>query len=202
MLASGIRISYGDVHIVDGLELDFRPGINLITGPSGSGKSTILKALFGTLKAQFTAWEGSDRKKILVLQDDALIPWLNGWENITLFLGSSAVSTESIKADPLFSLVEGYLDAEAWRMSFGQRRMIELLRTRMARPDILLLDEPLNYLDPGRKARIVHSLLMPSAPEIVVASTHETAPFEGHVAACWQLDGRFPIRKVTPVAHH
>ncbi|MDB5470165.1 MAG: transporter [Caulobacter sp.] len=124
----------------------------LIRGPSGCGKTTLLKIISGLLPVR-------TRDKILrphpdftVLQDDGLVPWLTGQENIELFAKSLWVRvTES----DLFPLIEPFVHHRAIEMSFGQRRSVELVRALVSQRPLLLLDEPLNYLDRVRRERFL-----------------------------------------------
>ncbi len=134
-----------------------------IMGPSGCGKSTLLSAIVGDLPPAFTC-EGDvrldgrsllqipmEQRQIgLLYQDDLLFPHMNVAENLGFALPSgldrkqraSAIAEHLGRAG-----LSGYEQRDVARLSGGQRARISLLRTLMAEPRAVLLDEPFSKLD-------------------------------------------------------
>ena len=141
-------------------------------GPSGSGKSTALEAIAGlrtparghiTIGGNvfFDSSAGINLKPRLrkvgyVPQDVLLFPHLSARRNI-LFGAPGDLPT--LDAGILRSLeLDSLLDRAVGRLSGGERQRVALARALHARPDVLLLDEPLAAIDLGRRRRIIDAL--------------------------------------------
>lgn len=154
--------SYGDVKVIDGLNLEINHGefVSLL-GPSGSGKTTLLMMLAG-----FELPSGGrilvDSKRVdhlppyarnmgVVFQNYALFPHMSVAENIAFPLKMRGVSKHLIetKVDRALAMVK--LSAVGARkpaqLSGGQQQRIALARALVFEPKVLLMDEPLGALD-------------------------------------------------------
>lgn len=156
------------------VELDLRVAageVLTIMGPSGSGKSTALAALIGTLRPPFclsgriwlggrdvTALPTRDRRIGLLFQDDVLFPHLSVGGNLAFALPASlrprAARRGRIAAALMSAGLDGFADRDPATLSGGQRARVALLRTLLAEPCALLLDEPFSRLDAGLRDQI------------------------------------------------
>jgi putative thiamine transport system ATP-binding protein len=135
-----------------------------VMGPSGCGKSTLLNAIAGTLDPVFAAtgsvWIGADlldglppeqRRVGILFQDDLLFPHLSVGGNLAFALparmGARAVRTARIEAALAEAELPGFAGRDPATLSGGQRARVALMRTLLAEPRALLLDEPFNRLD-------------------------------------------------------
>lgn len=142
-----------------------------LMGPSGSGKSTALAAIIGTLNPPFRAkgqilLDGVDvsalptaRRRIgMMFQDDLLFPHLSVAGNLSFALPASIRDRRDRRSRIEVALaeagLEGFADRDPASLSGGQRARVALLRTLMASPRALLLDEPFSRLDAGLRAQI------------------------------------------------
>jgi phospholipid/cholesterol/gamma-HCH transport system ATP-binding protein len=168
-------ISFRDVHlsfdrpILQGVSFDLAPGTTkVILGGSGSGKTTILRLILGLLKpdAGSIHVDGADvghmleedlrpvRMKLgMVFQEGALFDSLTVGENVGYRLVEDGnVSEAEIEARVREMLGFVGLDTFYGRMpselSGGQRRRVAFARALVARPQIMLYDEPTTGLDP------------------------------------------------------
>ncbi len=147
----------------------FSRGLTVVKGYSGCGKTTLLRLASGLLSPNSGEITVSSCP-LLVLQEDALLPWLTIHDNFSKF---RATPSETLTKTKLWSLVEDLFPLRAHRLSYGQRRIAELTRALAFNPEILLLDEPFNYLDDGRVDVIIHSLLEYSrSGRTLVITTH------------------------------
>lgn len=174
----GLNFSYNGFPIFNDFNFECNSSLILLMGPSGCGKTTFLKIISKSLNEGVTyeIFEAPD-KSYLVLQDDALCPWLTGINNITKFIRIDLASLSEI---PLFKHTESFIYKKACNMSFGQRRMIELLRAFAFKPRLLLLDEPFNYLDIESRKIVSSELLnlISNQNTKVILSSHYNEDFE------------------------
>ena len=160
-----VTISIGDKSLFSGLDLVVEPGtVATIMGPSGSGKSTLISFIGGHLDLAFEATGAvlignrdvtglrPERRGIGILfQDDLLFPHLSVGANLAFGLARSVVGSEVRRVRIAEALVEaglpGFENRDPATLSGGQRARVALMRTLLASPTALLLDEPFSKLD-------------------------------------------------------
>lgn len=153
------------------LSAQVAPGqVLTLMGPSGIGKSTALAAILGTLAAPFVTGgrivlEGRDitatpphqRRIAMMFQDDLLFPHLSVGGNLGFALPPGLPRTAR-RARIETALAEaglaGFADRDPATLSGGQRARVALLRSLLAEPRALLLDEPFSRLDSGLRAQV------------------------------------------------
>ncbi len=160
----GLFKSFGDVHALDGVDLEVAPGTVLgLLGPNGAGKTTAVRVLTTLLKpdagtVQVAGLDAVDqaaalREKIgLAGQYAAVDENLTGTENLTMVGRLYGMKRAAAKVRALELLERfGLLDAAnrpARSYSGGMRRRLDLADALVANPEILFLDEPTTGLDP------------------------------------------------------
>ncbi len=157
-----VRKTYGEVVAVERLSLDVRPGeFFTMLGPSGSGKTTTLRLIAGfelpdegTVElggAEVTGVPPYQRAVNTVFQDYALFPHMNVLENVAYGLRVRGVGKRerAQRAEEALAMVRlpGVEGRRPIQLSGGQRQRVALARALVARPRVLLLDEPLGALD-------------------------------------------------------
>jgi len=167
----GVGLHAGGRVLIEPLDLTVVPGqLATVMGPSGCGKSSLLAYICGTLDPGLQAdgrvvLDGEDvtvlppeRRRIGILfQDDLLFPHLSVAENLSFGLPPSlrdpAARQERIDAALADADLTGFGDRDPTTLSGGQRARVALLRTLLAEPRALLLDEPFVKLDVGLRTR-------------------------------------------------
>jgi branched-chain amino acid transport system ATP-binding protein len=147
-----------------------------LLGRNGAGKSTTLRAISGLVRPHqgVVCFAGEDitglapraiaRRGIAhVPEGRRLFPGLTARENILIGLSARQGRRSDARADyaailALFPEIEGFADAVAWTLSGGQQQMVALARGLIARPRLLLLDEPSLGLAPRIVQRIAGAL--------------------------------------------
>lgn len=164
--ARGLRHAFGTQTVLDGVDLDVPAGTVLaLLGPSGCGKSTLLKALAGLLRPQAgsISFAGKmvcdsglhlppeQRNLGMVFQDYALWPHMTVNQNVAFSLQMRRVPRNQQKALVDDALARVGLHEHGTRapseLSGGQQQRVALARAIVARPRVLLFDEPLSNLD-------------------------------------------------------
>ena len=147
------------------ITLTVRPGeVATVMGPSGIGKSTLLDAIGGHLAHGFglsgsIRLDGIDlaslpaeaRRVGLMFQDSVLFPHLSVGDNLAFGLARSvrgrAARRAAVEAALGHAGLSGLHDRDPATLSGGQRSRAALMRTLLAEPRALLLDEPFSRLD-------------------------------------------------------
>ena len=157
-----VEKTFGKVRAVDKISLDVgQSEFFALLGPSGSGKTTLLRIIAGleTPGNGTVHIGGRDVTRLppyargigMVFQDFLLFPHKIVAENITfpLKMQKLPASRQKEQLDWVLALVrmEGFESRYPHQLSGGQKQRVALARGLVARPDILLLDEPLANLD-------------------------------------------------------
>lgn len=160
-----LNLTHGTHTLLAGLTLSVSPGqIVTVKGVSGSGKSTLLNWMIGDLDPAFHAsgelWLNERRldglpieqRHIgLLFQDDLLFPHLSVGQNLAFALPGQRATVRERRASIEQTLADmglgGFHDRDPATLSGGQRARVSLMRTLLAQPHALLLDEPFAKLD-------------------------------------------------------
>ena len=158
----GITHRYGEATVLRAIDLAVAQG-EFITflGPSGCGKTTLLRIMAGFLRPSEGAVRllGADVTRIpphkrpvnMVFQRPSLFPHLTVGENVAFSLELAGVSRPEItrRVGDALALVRlpGYERRRSHELSGGQMQRVALARVLVAKPRVLLLDEPLSALD-------------------------------------------------------
>jgi NitT/TauT family transport system ATP-binding protein len=150
----------GDVHALGPIDLNLAKGEFIaIVGPSGCGKSTLLEILAGLAlpSGGSISFEGRPVQGEVpygvgvVFQEDASLPWLTVWDNISFGLRREGTESAEIKRrveDVIaFMGLEDFARAYPAQLSGGMRQRVCIARTLVLEPRLILLDEPFGALD-------------------------------------------------------
>ncbi|TFV99470.1 ABC transporter ATP-binding protein [Oxalobacteraceae bacterium OM1] len=172
---SGITKTYPSVVANDGVDLQVRPGeIHAILGENGAGKSTLMKIIYGAVKpdAGQVFWNGRDvhianpaaARQLgiaMVFQHFSLFDTLTVAENIALGLPGDTNLAELSGRIEATARQYG-LDLEPQRhvhtLSVGECQRVEIVRALLAKPQLLILDEPTSVLTPQAVERLFETL--------------------------------------------
>ena len=156
----GLAVAYGDLHAVDGVDLDVAAGeIVALLGASGSGKSSLLRAVAGLedVADGDVAWDRRSMVRVpvhrrgfgLMFQDGQLFEHRDVGGNIAYGLTGLPRARRGERVREMLELVglPGFERRRVTTLSGGQAQRVALARALAPAPRLLLLDEPLSALD-------------------------------------------------------
>lgn len=158
----------------------------VVVGPSGCGKTTLINAIAGLLKptggsihvaGQPVVKPGPDRA--MVFQDYALLPWRTVAGNIKFGYEMQPGLRSSITRDEVQAAIDlvglhGFEHSYPHQLSGGMRQRVGLARALVARPKVLLMDEPFAALDAMTRE------VMQGELESIIATSRQTVIFITH----------------------
>lgn len=173
--------------VLEDINLTFETGsFNSIIGTSGCGKSTLLKmmaGLFSPSDGEMTldgeVIEGTDRRRGMVFQQDAVFPWMSVSKNISYgprLRGASKQEQVEIEEKWVEAVgLKGFEDRWPRELSGGMRKRVDIGRVYANDPEVLLMDEPFGALDAQTKERMQSDLLHTwgQTKKTVVFVTHD-----------------------------
>jgi len=187
ILAEAVTKRYGEVLGLNGFSAAIGPGITGLIGPNGAGKSTLFRLLVGQLKVDAgslrvfghgTWGEGEFRRRVgYCPEHSALFEWMTGRDFVTSLLRVDGFSTSdaeerAAKAIEAVGLAEAQ-DRRLGTFSKGMRQRIKLAQSIAHDPELILLDEPLNGVDPlGRAAVMTLLRRLQEGGRHVLVSSH------------------------------
>ena len=152
--------SFGNTRAVDNISIHVKQGeIYGFLGLNGAGKTTLIRMLLGmiqpdkgemklfgqTVKPGFRLWNEIG----YLVETPSAYPNLSVYENLRVFYKLRQLSTPSAVDDIIEQLKLGkYRNIKAKALSLGNQQRLGLAKALMHKPKLLLLDEPINGLDP------------------------------------------------------
>ena len=162
---SGLRAGYGRVPVLHGIDLTVNEGEILgVLGHNGMGKSTLLKTLMGIIPASggSMVFDGQDMVRIrssgraqlgigYVPQGRGIFPNLSVRDNMRMGVAAHDMDEDSaidrVLAD--FPRLVRLLDRDGGALSGGEQQLLALARCLISEPDLILLDEPTEGIQPS-----------------------------------------------------
>lgn len=180
---TGLTKSYGNILALDDLNLEVKKGMVFgILGPNGSGKTTTLGILLGVLSpnsGNFSWFENGsadeNRKRIgALLETPNFYPYLTAVQNLRIVCRIKNILNIEEEIENVLKVVKLFSRKDyAFRTySLGMKQRLAIASALLGNPDVMVLDEPTNGLDPEGISEI-RSLILNVANEgktIIIAS--------------------------------
>lgn len=178
---SGLRVSYGDVVALDGLDLTIPGGtVHAVAGPNGSGKTTLLGVLAGLVRRDAGTVRTPPGPVGYGFQRPNVYPTLSVRENLAVFGALVDAPPERRQALAERLRLTPALDRPVAALSDGYRKKLDLACAVLRDPPLVLLDEPLADLDDLTRRRLVGLVEeLAGGDRVVLVSTHHLTAFAG-----------------------
>jgi cell division transport system ATP-binding protein len=190
-----VGLRYGtDAETLSDVSFNLAPGsFTFLTGPSGAGKTSLLKLLYLAQRPSrgLIRLFGEDivtlprarlpafRRRIgVVFQDFRLIPYLSAYDNVALPLRVAGMDEREIDT-PVREMIDwvgltGRSNARPATLSGGEQQRVAIARAVIARPDILVADEPTGNVDPEMAGRLLYLFdALNKLGTTIVVATHD-----------------------------
>lgn len=190
----GMRYGLGPEVLRD-ITFELEPGtFHILTGPSGAGKTSLLKLMYLAYRPSrgLISMFGRDmasvartelpflRRRVgVIFQEFRLLDHLTAYENVALPLRIAGLSADAYEADvrELLSWVGlgERTEAKPPTLSGGEKQRVAIARAVVAKPDLILADEPTGNVDPEMGRRLLHLFLeLNKLGATVLVATHDT----------------------------
>ncbi len=171
----GLTKDYGETLALDAVDMQVPAGsVYGLVGPNGAGKTTLLGILAG-LRQATSGSVAIATERIGVLPDTPLFdPWLTGREVVDLALFMSTHSHDDEQVGEMLDQagIGEAADRAVGGYSRGMLQRLGLAASLVARPDLLLLDEPCSALDPLGRREVLDLIARIRGDATVVFSSH------------------------------
>lgn len=183
-----LQKSFGDFRAVDGVSFSVKPGEVLgFLGPNGAGKSTTMRMITGFLAPSGgeVLIAGTDvkvapiaaKKRIGYLPEGAPLYSDMSPRNLLEFIAEAREVPAAERAKRIEEIaakvhITGVLDQQIETLSKGYKRRVGLAQAIIHDPEILILDEPTDGLDPNQKHEVRQLIEEMSKDKVIILSTH------------------------------
>lgn len=184
-----IHKSYGKEDVLKGISFTIdQPEIIALVGPNGSGKSTLMNVITNLLAAnsgKVTVLNKSNTdphifKEIAFMQDNSVLyDYLTGYDHLQFIGDVQNISKEQIMQTAKRVGIESYLNKRVRHYSLGMKQHLLLTMALLNEPKLLILDEPLNGLDPTSAIRVRELFLqLRDQGTAILLSSHNLAEID------------------------
>lgn len=142
--------TYGKEQVLHNISFDIEQGeICGLIGENGAGKTTLMRILLGLIRADKGEIRSVSQHKIgSIIESPALYPNLTGRQHLQYYKTRFGLKTDIVKMLELVRLPEPSWDRKVKNYSLGMKQRLSIAIALLDNPELIILDEPVNGLDP------------------------------------------------------
>lgn len=142
--------TYGKEQVLHNISFDIERGeICGLIGENGAGKTTLMRILLGLIRADKGEIKSVSQHKIgSIIESSALYPNLTGRQHLQYYKTRFGLKTDITKMLELVHLSEPSWDRKVKNYSLGMKQRLSIAIALLDNPELIILDEPVNGLDP------------------------------------------------------
>ena len=204
----GLNKSFGKRQVLKNINFEITKGqIVGLVGPNGAGKTTIMKSLLGLINCQgritilgqsvtFSSHKILDSVGALI-ETPAIYPFLSGYNHLKLFAAKNT-SKEDINQLVAGLKMTNYIKRKAKTYSLGMKQKLGIALALLNKPRLVILDEPMNGLDPQATKDIRDLFLrLKDQGVTLLISSHILSELQKVADSLLVIDGGKIIQKTT-----
>lgn len=198
---SNVTKKFGETEVLSNISMELKPGkIHGLVGRNGCGKTMLMKCICGFVKPTegMIAIDGKILGKEMdvpenmgiIIETPGFIPNYSGYKNLSLL---AAVRGRVTKNQIIEFMEMVGLDAKSKKhvskYSLGMRQKLGIVQAIMEKPDILIMDEPMNGLD-KKSVELVRKVLKKTADEgaVVLIASHNSEDIDTLCDSVYYMD--------------
>ncbi|MDW0116596.1 ABC transporter ATP-binding protein [Sporosarcina thermotolerans] len=181
--------SYGKEQVLKGITFEIEePQIIALVGPNGSGKSTLMNIITNLLpadKGEITVLGKNNRdpnifREISFMQDNTVLyEYLTGYDHLQFICDVQGLPKKQLLETADRIGITSYLNKKVKNYSLGMKQHLLLAMAVVNKPKLMILDEPLNGLDPTSAIRVRELLLaLRDEGTTILLSSHNLAEID------------------------
>lgn len=193
LFANNLSKEFKDLKAVDGVNIEFTPGIWGLLGPNGAGKTTLMRMMVGNMKPSRGKIMLDDiniaELKDVYLDKIGYLPQQFGYdknqsvEDFLHYIGCLKGINKEIRNERISELLSQFNLLEVRKkkvdkLSGGMKRRVGICQAMLNNPEILIVDEPTAGLDIEERRKFRQYLTKISKDKIVILSTHIVSDIE------------------------
>lgn len=184
-----IHKSYGNQKVLNKVTFHIeKPEIIALVGPNGSGKSTLLNIITNIIKpdqGEITIFGRRNNhpeifREVAFMQDNSVLyDYLTGYDHLQFIGNIQGISKEQIYKTAKRVGMDSYMNKKVSQYSLGMKQHLLLTLAILNQPKLLILDEPLNGLDPTSAINVRELVLeLVSEGTTILLSSHNLAEID------------------------
>lgn len=183
-----INKRFGDVHALNNVSLDLKPGLFGLLGPNGAGKSTLMRTLATLQKPDegtitYNGVNIVDNPDVMrstlgyLPQDFGVYPRMSALALLDHIAILKGITNKKAREEQIMALLENvnlitHRTASVATYSGGMRQRFGVAQALLGNPKVLIVDEPTAGLDPFERQRFLDLLSEAGENKIILLSTH------------------------------
>ncbi|MGO3789886.1 MAG: ABC transporter ATP-binding protein [Enterococcus gilvus] len=145
---NNISVTYKKKKALENITCELTSGeIVGLVGPNGAGKTTLMKALLGFTKTKSGTIEAQEKSMTGLIEQPGLYPFMTGFDHLKMFSTDQKATSQIDQLIRILDLTD-FINQKTKDYSLGMKQRLGIALALLNRPDVVVLDEPMNGLDP------------------------------------------------------